>query len=639
MSSLSLTPLARRWLSIGLVASLMLFGFYYAGGWWRGEDTSLLILFRSGPGDRDYLPLARQFASGQFGEGYTSGLIGLGWVPFPCFSVLPHGLALRWFGPVGFAVADMLTPCVYLLVATRLLLCAGVRPLASVLVALFVTLQGFSALSQAITATVGYALRAVPFYLDFIQSWEFRFPRNFITEIYVLGALGNWCGLARNGVDRPPVWWITTAAWMAAVLQSDVYSFIALALAFAVTAALHAPSTDRALWRKLLPRIALLVGVGLLLSIPFLVQRLHARPDVLSRYGVFPLSRAEAGRLLGIAWHFFPLSFVVFTLILPWVLFLVTRTRALRDLFPGRLAVALTVLQAAGYVAMAALVVGSAQGVQLYHFRDTARTLLAWSTVLVLGFMLSALIAALRARPWVRLTGCGLTAIVILLLGIRAHHEAGQHLATAGNPRAFGRAPLPVAASYRADFAALIPELDRAAAAGAGVLATADVELFAWWTGLRGRESWLAHIFVSSQGDDVLLARLAAFARLNGLGPEEFVPWLLADGINDIHASWFSGDRYQATPLYTFAPLADYTPEERRAIGTTNPLDCWHLVVPASERQRLAAAYRTALAKPVPERPPALIALTREFPQLHPDPQRYRLSYENRTFQLYRLIE
>jgi hypothetical protein len=197
--------------------------------------------------------------------------------------------------------------------------------------------------------------------------------------------------------------------------------------------------------------------------------------------------------------------------------------------------------------------------------------------------------------------------------------------------------PERVFSSYHADLAALSGELDRAAADGARVLATTDVELYAWWTGLRGRESFLAHIFVSSQDNAVLFGRLAQFARYNQIGPDDFIPWLFAPRPRDINCSWYSGDRYQAGPLHTFAPLSDYNDRERASIAATQDVDCWNLIAPAKERERLANAYREFLNSPPRELAPtpALLVLTREFPKFRPDPALFRLVYENPTFLLF----
>lgn len=642
------TPLSaelRAWIVFGIVTSLSLFGFYYGSGWLKGEDTSLLILYRPGVGDRDYLPLARQFGEGNFTEAYTSGLLGRVSIAFPCASLLPHGLALRWLGPPGFAIADILTPAAYFLVATRLLLFAGAAPRIAIVLSLFFTMQGFAVLSQAIISVFGFALRGVPFFLDFIQCWEFRFPRKFVSEIYVLGALGNWCALARFGLDRSIVWWLTTAALMAAVLQSDVYSFIALAFAFGAVGVVRWTHDRQPHPRVLFSRLTLLVLLGLALSIPFLLQRSAAHPDVLERYGVFPVARSRAFQLAHIAWHYFPLSYTWTILALPLTVCLALRRAGFRELFPKKFAVSLTLLPLAGFAALPVLIASSAQGVQLYHFRDATRTLLAWSTLMVAALALTAVATWLRAN-WTRarsLSPIASFSAVALMMAFcwPAFQHAQDCLGNSGAPRAIYPRPAspPITDTYRNDFAALTVELDRAFSQGARILATTDVELYAWWTGLRGRKSFLAHIFVSGLDRRILFERIALFARYNQLAPADFIPWLLTGQYDTLHVSWFSGNIYQATSLHTYAKISDYTDNENAQIAATSPLDCWKLIIPEAERQRLIADYRTVLDSPseVAEPPPDLIVVLNETPQLRPDPRRFSLIHENATFALFRL--
>jgi hypothetical protein len=234
--------------------------------------------------------------------------------------------------------------------------------------------------------------------------------------------------------------------------------------------------------------------------------------------------------------------------------------------------------------------------------------------------------------------GLAATASVVLVLLLwSVQLRAQEHLANPGQPRNITR-PIPAAVrNYHADLAALIPELDRAAATGRSVLATADVELYAWWTGLRGRQSFLAHSFVSALGYDTLFERLALFAYYNQVTTADFVPWLVAEGIDGVHGCWFSGDRYQASSLHAFAPVAAYSAPEQKDIAATPPLDCWRLIIPSAERQRLTEAYARVIASPAAATTPApdLIVLTNEFPVLRPDPNRFQLLHENATFRVF----
>lgn len=631
-----------RWFWFGLVFALFPLGAYYGWGWLRGEDFSALVMYRPGIGDRDYFPLARQFAAGNFGDGYTAGFIGVGWVGFPCFSVLPHGLALRAFGSAGFAVADILTPVVYYILVARLLFHAGLPTKPAIWFALFLTLHGFQTLADTLFHVFGYALRGLPFFLSFLQSWEFRFPRNFVSDIYAVGALGNWCVLARQGPELPVRWWIGTAIWMSAVLQSDIYTFIALALAFAAMAILWGDRVRLLPKRSLVKNAAWLIVVGLAVSLPFLLQRAHASPALLERFGVFPVARAELGRFVGLAWNYFPKSFLLATLALPWLVWTSLRLVGITDLLPTRLAWALTLLQVAGFSALPVFVAATGQAIQVYHFRDTARMIFALSVSVALALLLVALWrqSSRAAHSSRGLTNLRRAVLVISPFALLVPHfaHAQKHLDITGLPRPLTTVPAQMSARYRADFSALAVELDRAALNGANVLATIDVELFAWWTGLRGRESFLAHSFVSSLGSEILFERLARFAHDCRIAPADFVPWLLAQGADQVGGVWLFANRYQATALHTFAPLAEYTTDERARIAAADPLDSWHTIVPEIERLRLRDAYETAASLPRSRATPApdLLVLTCESADLHPDSAKFELRYENPTFRLFR---
>jgi hypothetical protein len=615
---------------------------YYLSGWWRGERTDLLVMYRPAGGDSDYYPLARQFGEGRIGEGFTAGKIGKGWIGFPGASVVLHGIALRLFGPVGFALADLLTPCVYFLCGARFLMSAGSAPLPAMLLALFGALRCFSALGDALIGLFGYSLHGVPYYIKFLQSWELRFPRNFVSEIFVLGALASWIEFARHGIPRRRSWWLGTAVWLALVLQSDIYSFAALGLAFAAVVCVEFRARSWRFDHNLATAAALATGVFLVLVVPFLLQRWYLSPEVLERFGVFKLARSHAVALADRAWHYLPTAFVWGTLALPWVCCAVFRSASNRSASSIRTAVALTVLQLAGYAAMPAFVGLSGQAVQLYHFREAAHTLVAWSALAATGIALTslrsfALVQRAADLPAFKLAGAtAAAASIVALLGVLWSEAQVRHEAP-GPARSVGTAPPAWAQTYHADWTALAVELDHPRYASARILATADGELYSWWTGLRNRQSFLAQAFVTALPDSDLLQRLGQFARLNRVEGDRFLPWVTTVTYTKPFSHWFACARYGANALHTYSTLDDYTPDQRREIANlTDPLDCWHLIIPQSGLRRLQRAFDEAdTTSGMPTGHPDLMILTGEFPELSPDPRFFSLAYENRTFRVF----
>lgn len=629
------------WILIGLIASLGVMGPYYLRGLLSNEHLDILVLYRPGTGDRDYLPLARQFAGGQFSEAYTAGEIGYGCVAFPAASVIAHGVALRHFGSAGFAVADVLTPCAYFLVAYRLLfLCCGSALLAA-LSALFFTLQGATALQDAIHTAFGYSLRSLPFYVGFLQSWELRFPRRFVTEIFLLGALGNWLLLARGGLRQPKHWWTITAVWMSALLQSDIYSFIALALAFSATALLSWKQECGKKVERLTKNVGLMLGLGITLSLPFLIQRTLATNDILERYGVFDTRRASALPLLKEAILFFPVSYVIVSLLIPWFASLVSKRASSENSQSILYGPTMNILAISGLCAMPTLVAITGQGVQLYHFRDTARTLLVWSVIMTLvgiaPILLSSFAVALKHRV-LKTLGYAVAAVILISLLGRLDGLGRIHLENKSYPRAVGRPTEPSTVSYRSDLASLFSFVEQNVTTSGKSLATVDVELYAWWTGIKGGQSYLGHIFVSALNRDVLLERLAHFAYFNQVPTTLFVPWLTTETFNGVHGNWYSGNRYQATTLHTFASIEQYSPEELEKIRATPMIECWQtLIIPAFEKDRLTSYYQRISSSPVkPVNAPDLLLITNEFPLLRPDPKLFFPIYQNASFQLFK---
>ena len=623
------------------MASLGVMGPYYLRGLLSEEHLDILVLYRPGTGDRDYLPLARQFAGGQFSDAYTAGEIGRGCVAFPAASVITHGVALRHFGSAGFAVADILTPCAYFIVAYRLLfLCCGSGLLAASS-ALFFTLQGATALQDAIHTAFGYSLRSLPFYVGFLQSWELRFPRRFVTEIFLLGALGNWLLLARGGLRQPKHWWTITAVWMSALLQSDIYSFIALALAFSATALLSWKQECGKKVEGLTKNVGLMLGLGITLSIPFLIQRTLATNDILERYGVFNTIRANALPLLKEAILFFPVSYVIVSLLIPWFASLVSKRASSENSQSILYGPTMNILAISGLCAMPTLVAITGQGVQLYHFRDTARTLLVWSVIMTsvgVAPILLRSFAVILERRALRTLGYAVAAIILICLVGRLDAIGKRHLENKSYPRAVGRPPDPSTASYRRDLASLFSFIEKSIPKSGKSLATVDVELYAWWTGIRGGESYLAHMFVSALDRDLLLNRLARFACFNQVPPHLFISWLTTKSHNEVHVNWYSGNRYQASPLHTFASLENYSPDEVKQIRGTPMVESWQTqIMPAYERDRLTSYYGRIFSSPLQSiDAPDLLLLTNEFPLLKPDPKLFTLIYKNNSFQIFK---
>ncbi len=629
----------RAWMALVLLVPVCLEASYYLVGWARGGETSLLVMYRPTLGDRDYFPVVRQVADLQLGEAYTREFRGHGMMSFPWASVLPHALLMAAFGPVGFALADIFVPCGYAALLFLFLIRTGSGVFQSALLAVFSALLGFGGLSAQLIAAFGYHLRGLPFYLEFLQSWSLRFPRPFVSTLYALGALGCWIGLARQSWPVRRGWWIATAAWMAAVLQSDIYTFCALGLAFVAVALLGFAWERRLPARRELGPLLPGIVVFLVLALPFLLARRFEHPDVSGRFGMFVVS-GSSFPLLSRAAHFFPASFTVASLVLPLTATIMLRRRGAWDeTLPPRLAGMLILLQLSGYVTMFLFVILTGRGIQLYHFRDTAQFLVSLSTIACFGLFLTALGRRIRVGSSIRRLFAALAVgLVAVSSSATVLRTVRQHLDNSGTPRSVLGQELPWSKTYRADLMSLAQELDRLWDEGSREIATLDPEVYAWWTGFRGGASFLPHAFVSSVSNAEIEKRLGIFARLNQLSSDEAVALIDYPTSNRVLESFHSAARYQATRFHTFAPLGDYTPAEQVRITQTDPLD-WNLIVPGSEKRRLAQLFaaQPELHRGVDWNFDLLVTST-EWPQLAPDPRLFRLVYQNPTFSVHQAV-
>lgn len=660
-------------------------GYYYINGWLAGRETSVLVMYRPTTGDRDYFPIVHQLAKLQTGEGYTPEFRGTGFISFPWASLLPHALAMAALGPVGFAIADLLVPCGYCALLALLLMRAGAAQTIAWGLAVFTTLFGFEWLGRVLLSVFGDALHGLSFYLNFLQSWNLRFPRPFVSGLFVLGAGASWMVLVRGGWPSARGWWLAVGAWMAAVLQSDIYSFAVLGLLYAgaaiawLIAGRHWPSASQ------LRNLALCLVLFVLLATPFLLARWLEHPDLPARFGVFKLPGSPLA-LIGMVLQFFPKSFLVASLILPLAACLALRRRSCWDdhLLP-HVATALVAMQLAGYAAMFAQVSATGKAVQLFQYRDTARCFVSLSVIATVALFVTGLLARNKEKKF-RLRNVVLaSAAALVALGVLRHSffYGRLHLDNPGTPRAMGgrslgTSPPAWATSYRPVLAGLVwlrhflgdarPQLDNPAAppsagvspptdvqsyrrdfealsgfltaernAGAESLATLEVELYSWWTAFRDGSSFLPRAFVSTLPNSELESRLCQFAKYNGLTAETFLAFLEYPSVNNVINNWQSEALYQANASYTFAPINDYSPEQRARIAKAGILDGSLIEIPLSEQRRLKHLFEsTALPRPGAGPKLDLLVLTDEFPQLQPDPEYFVLVYRNPTFRAYR---
>jgi hypothetical protein len=240
---------------------------------------TLLIYRRSG--DFSYLPQIRALADLRFGEAILPEHIGEGIRSFPFAALALHAFGFRIFGPAGLIVSDSITYVVYYACLLWFFHEFRVhRLMAAVLSLTILFLLPFQ-----------YHLRMLfPGSLVPIFS-GFRFPRPFVTEIFLLGSITCSMSIFVNPIPfQQRRRWGLLAIFLALLMQADIYPAMTLMLHVGSLCGIRVlfNKDDRSQFFRLLPMFLI---PGVVCSVPFIIQRLGEIPDIPRRFGVFPISR------------------------------------------------------------------------------------------------------------------------------------------------------------------------------------------------------------------------------------------------------------------------------------------------------------------------------------------------------------
>src|SRR5262249_22758251 len=144
----------------------------------------------------------------ELGESMLFERAGQGISSFPIVSIAPHALSLALFGAYGFLVADLLIYLAYYFAVVGLLRIARIPTLLRNAVALVLVCGGAN--FQYLLAKLGPSWS-----WDFFRSWDLmfwvwgeRFPRPFVSELFLLAALAAalWLIQSRRNLSRPRNW-------------------------------------------------------------------------------------------------------------------------------------------------------------------------------------------------------------------------------------------------------------------------------------------------------------------------------------------------------------------------------------------------------------------------------------------------
>lgn len=596
----------------------------------RHYPLDVLVTYRYG--DDLYLPLVVGLSEGNLGDSTHFEDHGKGVVSFPLVNLLPHALALRVFGDVGFVVMDaLLVGVVYAL--TRALFRAATAPPPLDRLLAFVSA---SAAPELLRQLLGAVWLPFP-----VVLWDVRFPRPLLSYVYQLVCcLVLLRLLARDRHDSRREWLLAGGALGVAV-QSNPWAGFTLAAGFAlVTLALWRAQFRHDL-RRLAVHVAAASGVCVATFVFFAVQRLGEHPSVPSRLGQFPVPRTAP--------LFDGLTALQGLIPLAWTVLLVALCRRVDpEGAPRRRALLfLAALPAFAGSALTVTCVVLGKCIQPYHFPQELGAFVALSLLASLSVVVHLAVravgqerfAALRAKTrGAKLARLTAVVLVVVAQGWWAASKHARRADLSAHVRPLSdRESGGLRGRYHVGFPELVGELRRLEQAGAKVVATFDPLVMAWWTRYGGGRLFAPNPLVTTAGDETVERRLLLFCAQLELSPEQ-VGDLLAD--YEVLTINLGLAKYQASEAYAFAPISEYPADLQGWIPRSSIYNNWLMVLPASERRRLIERYRELRREAAPLQRLDLIVLSNGPTQgpLRPDPRRFELVFQNRVFRVFRAL-
>jgi hypothetical protein len=605
-----------------------------ASAYWIGsaiqrpdDPLSTVVLYRGK--DIESLPIVRNLANFGLGEpalyeSYNSGVLQERLIPW-----IPHALLFRLFGESGFIVADLLlTPLRFALLAWVFHLCGLPRAVA-IAVGALLTCSAIDDFGEVFPRLFGIPIR----------FWGLRLPRPFLSEFFLLLALGAALVALRDlrGGRQVRVWpWAVAGGGLAVLLQCDLYSATALGLAFVGVATGQWLTGSGAVRAALLRGLFIASIAALACTATGVLQYLYTNPQSIVRLGLFPASRLSPFFIDAIPWYLVTAALALGS----WVL---TRWRIgdAAALAPAqRTAQHLMLAMSVGaLLAMPLTTVLIGKGIQLYHYRDVFTRCLSLTLVIYGLHAGEAAWRWIRRRQRVPTPGAGvvdgLSWSVVVASASLCVLFAWRFAVVNPTRSDHMRSDFPEWAAlpdYRGPFVELAKELASERYDQRPVLGTFDHQVWAWWVTFRGGYSYLADACTSNVTNDELETRSIQLAKLHGMTQDEFAAFARR---RYVMIFWMSCSRYQGTRAYAYAPLEDYTPEDQERIRTTP--DYWNFAValPLSQQERLRKRFEAETLMDLPRLD--LIVTTRDGSLVTdaPSADLFELSYENRLFQVW----
>lgn len=621
----------------------------------RGEPISVTAMYRPG-GDIQYYELLGAIARGNLGEPNLFESAGQGLHPFPLGSMWLHALFFAAAGPWGILIADTLVTV------------AGYLALVILARACRLSLRAAVAFGGFVCGYLYIAFAPLTDRFGWMRDlfWGDRFPRPFLTEIYVVLsyavlmrlwlargsepaagkvsiaenevsiAAGNASTAAGDNAKLPssqadpfapvaptfgPSFWVFASLVFTLLVQSDIYSGFIIGVAYVVVVGallLASPARRREMLRgSAVFTAVLLATIGL-----FVMQQRTMTPGLMVRWGAYPLSRLTA-----LSWvRHIPLPGPILVALAALAVRAIARKRPAADLRVVTFWCLLALIAALELPVFFTLL---GKGLYPYQVADRLRRVSMFATALIVLTGLSAVwpTLAIARKRWV---DRALAAALLLGMSAGLGARALEDLRREDHTRSWYK--LGPGVKYRGAFSELVRELDKPIYRRAVVLGTLDQQVHVHWQAFVGGRSFVPDGFVSIAPNEEMERRLVLFARAIGAPTDTFLEIVQASSHNGL----VFVSKYAASSLHTLTPLADYTEPQRRRIAARDLFDAFGFEVPLSELARLRAEYEGDAFRDAPPRLDLVVLNNDErFGKLAPPSTEYDLVFDNAVFRLY----
>ena len=670
----------------GLLLLKALGAWVYARLMYPQVPLSVLVIYRDSGNDMTYLPIISGLGKAGLHEPFVREMAGRGIMQFPIFSALPLTLLLKFFGPAGFIVADVLflfatfaalallfrllgvssivarclslmavTNVFYLMGHIRFWLVSLVEPRllhlpvpvhpgyffqtpwlqngiplscsVAMLVALAIFMKrGASQKRAAFRGALSiYLIALVLISTYFFTIWGWRLPRPLVTGVFFYTALASLVYLARFRGSRNLWPWILFGACWAVLAQAYIYDAFLLGITALGVLAYLVIGRSLPVYH-LLRNLLVCIAVMAVMCIPIAYQQIAGwgRPDLFQRYGGFSMPRLSFP-------HFWPespdlIEMGLSSILAYMVIYLSGSAANLRQ----RSGALMIWLIAASLMSLPISVFLLGRTIQVGHF------LTEYYEALSLGM---ATLLAYGVDVWHDEPGGGLTyrratsiivaaALLLSSMAVVIESLRPSSITTAVRSDFHEYAS---EKNYRHDFDLLTRELSKPKYQGL-VLASFDVQLQSWWTSFGHGDVWLPDVFTTTMTDNQIENRLIILCKVIGMDTNQFMTF-----INNPFAQVFflSHAKYMGSPLHTFAPLSDYSASDQLEIRKNSIFSSFKLYIPLSERARLRRKFRNTPLN-LGHRSLNLLVLSdgKAVKHFAPGPG-YALVYRNPTFRMW----